>query len=162
MNDRTDTTTNPQAGHPQTLGAQRLVNGISRVLLRTPLLSRLIGKYLVVVFVVGRKTGRRYDIPVAYTRHEGDLLIGTGFGWGRNLRTGEPVEILLAGKRRLADVRVFTDEDGVVENYAIICRANRQFASFNKIRLNAAGDPEPADLHAAWAAGARAVRLTPR
>ena len=57
------------------------------------------------VYVVGRKSGRRYAVPVARTRYEGDLLIGTPFGWGRNLRTGEAVTIRLEGRRRLADVR---------------------------------------------------------
>src|SRR5215469_364313 len=75
----------------QTLSAQRLVNRIVRGLLRTPLICRLVGGRLVTLYIVGRKSGRRYTFPVAYTRHEGILLIGTPFGWGRNLRTGAPV-----------------------------------------------------------------------
>jgi hypothetical protein len=47
------------------------------------------------------------------------LLIGSSFGWGRNLK-------------------------------------------FNSIGLDSDGNPVPADLHLAWAAGARAFRLTPR
>ena len=41
-------------------------------------------------------------------------------------------------------------------------RANRQFAKFNKIGIDSDGSPNPADLRAAWAAGARGFRLTPR
>jgi hypothetical protein len=84
--------------------------------------------------------------------------IGTPFGWGRS---GEPVDIRLKGKRRPAEVHVFTDEAGVVEQYAVMARENHNFAKFNKISLDQAGDPSPADLQLAWAAGARAVRLTP-
>ena len=69
------------APRAQTLKAQNLVNRIIRGLLRTPLLSRLAGRRLVTVYVTGRTSGRRYAVPVAYTRHEGDLLIGTPFGW---------------------------------------------------------------------------------
>ena len=33
---------------------------------------------------------------------------------------------------------------------------------FNKITIDPDGNPDPADLRAAWAAGARGFRLTPR
>ena len=106
-------------------------------------------------------SGRRYPVPVAYTAEpDGALLIGTSAGWVRNLRTGTPVDIRLRGRRRTADVQVFTGERDVVRLYAAMCRDNRQFAKFNRIGYDAAGNPDPTDLHAAWVAGARAVRLT--
>jgi deazaflavin-dependent oxidoreductase (nitroreductase family) len=145
----------------QTLPGQSLVNRIMRGLLSTPLLSRLVGRRLVTLDVVGRKSGRHYYVPVAYTRHDGDLLIGSPFGWTRNLRTGEPVQLRLQGRRRTADVRVIADEPGVVDAYAVMARDNRNFAKFNHIGFDASGHPRPADLHGAWAAGARAFRLTP-
>ena len=152
----------PAGPRAQTLPAQALVNRMMRGLLRTPLLSRLVGSKLVTLYVVGRKSGRRYVVPVAYTADQGDLLIGTPFGWGRNLRTGEAVTIRLKGRRRLADVRVIADEPGVVDAYGVMARDNHNFASFNKIGFDTSGNPVPADLHQAWAAGARAFRLTPR
>jgi len=144
------------------LRVQGLVNRLVRGLLRTPLVSRLMGSRLVTVYVVGRKSGRRYAVPVAYARHEGDLLIGTPFGWGRNLRTGEPVTIRLKGRRRLADVQVLTEEHDVAGAYGVMARDNHAFAKFNSIGFDPAGNPVPADLRLAWAAGARAFRLTPR
>ena len=72
------------------------------------------------------------------------------------------MDVRLAGKRRTADVEVFTDEASVVEHYAVIARDNRGFAKFNKIRLDRHGNPSVADLHLAWGAGARVARLTPR
>jgi deazaflavin-dependent oxidoreductase (nitroreductase family) len=146
----------------QTLAYQGAANRVVRGLLRIPLVSRGIGRKLITLYVVGRKTGKRYPVPVAYTRHEGTLLFGTPFGWGRNLRTGEPVEVRFKGRRRTADVQVFTDEAEVVRDYAVIARDNHNFATFNKIGFDADGNPDPADLHLAWAAGARAVRLTLR
>src|SRR5436305_10175333 len=113
-------TARPQAApgpRAQPLPVQGLVNRVVRGLLRTPLVSRLVGSRLVTVYVVGRKSGRRYAVPVAYTSHGRDLLIGTPFGWGRNLRTGEAVAIRLKGRRRLADVRVLTEEHDVVDAY---------------------------------------------
>ncbi len=146
----------------QTLSLQKLVNRIVRALLSTPLISRGIGRRLLIVYVTGRSSGRRYAVPVAYTRDHDRLLVGTPFAWGRNLRTGEPVDIRLKGARRPADVEVFTSEDDVVRWYATMCRDNRQFAKFNKIAIDPEGNPSVDDLHSAWAAGARAFALTPR
>ena len=146
----------------QTLAMQGLANRVVRGLLATPLLSHAVGGRLVTLYIVGRKSGRRYTVPVAYTRDGDDLLIGTPFGWGRNLRTGEPVEIRLKGRRRQADVRVYKDEAEVTGAYATMTRDNKAFANFNKVGFDAEGNPNPEDLHLAWMAGARAFRLTPR
>jgi deazaflavin-dependent oxidoreductase (nitroreductase family) len=154
-----DATTTPRA---RTLALQGTVNRLMRGLLRMPLICRVVGRRLLTLYVIGRTSGRRYVIPVAYTRHDGALLVGTPFGWGRNLRTGEPVEVRLRGKRRRADVEVFADETGEVECYAAMARDNHQFARFNQINFDPAGEPDPDDLRAAWATGARAFRLTVR
>jgi hypothetical protein len=146
----------------QTLRYQGAANAVTRTLLRVPLLNRLVGRRLIVIDVVGRTSGTTYHVPVAYTRHEGELLVGTPFAWGRNLRTGEPVTILLQGRRVHADVTVLTEEPEVVAAYEVMARDNRQFAGFNKITLDEAGNPDPGDLRLAWAAGARAFRLRPR
>ena len=144
-----------------TMAWQGIANRIVRGLLRTPLVCRLVGSRLITVYVVGRKSGRRYTIPVAYTHYDGTLLIGTPFGWGRNLRTGQPVDVRIKGKRRPADVQVISDAAGVAELYGVLARDNRQFAAFNQITIDPTGNPDPGDLHLAWAAGARAIRLTP-
>jgi deazaflavin-dependent oxidoreductase (nitroreductase family) len=146
----------------QTLPMQGLVNKVVRALLSTPLIGQLVGQRLITVYVVGRKSGRHYAVPVAYTRRDKTLLVGTQFAWIRNLRTGEPVDVRLGGKRRTADVQVLTDEPGVVEHMAFMARDNHQFAKFNQIGLDQHGEPSPEDLHLAWAAGARVALLTPQ
>lgn len=151
--------TQPRA---HTLPVQGVVNRIVRALLHVPLLNRLVGARLVVIEVVGRRSGTRYEVPVAYTRDAGDLLVGTPFAWGRNLRSGEPVTIRLQGRRLTAAVTAITDEPGVVEAYGIMARDNRRFADFNQITVDEDGEPSAADLHLAWAGGARAFRLRPR
>jgi deazaflavin-dependent oxidoreductase (nitroreductase family) len=141
---------------------QRVVNLLVRGLLHTPGLAAIVGGRLVILYVVGRKSGRRYRIPVAYMAEGNDLLIGTSFGWGRNLRTGEPVAIRLKGNRRRAAVHVSTTEPEVVSAYAHMARASPTFAKFSNIHLSANGEPDHHDLHLAWAGGALAIRLTPQ
>jgi deazaflavin-dependent oxidoreductase (nitroreductase family) len=146
----------------KTLPIQGLVNVVIRGLLRAPLLSRAVGRRLITVNVVGRKTGRHYAVPVAYTRHNEALLVASQFAWVRNLRSGEPVEIRLRGTLRSADVQVLTDESGVVEHLGLMARDNHQFAKFNKIEFDQHGEPRPDDLRRAWVGGTRVVLLTPR
>ena len=153
---------NAPGGRAQTLAWQGAANWLVRGLLRVPLVSRGVGKRLITLYVVGRKSGKRYTVPVAYTRHDGVLLVGTPFGWGRNLRTGVPVDVRFLGRKRVADVLVLTDEDSVTRDYAVMARDNHNFANFNQIGFDQHGNPDPADLHLAWAAGARAFRLTLR
>lgn len=144
------------------MAIQGALNTVIKGLLSTPGVANGIGKRLITLYVVGRKSGKRYTIPVAYTAHEGKILIGTPFGWGKNLRTGEPLEVKYKGKRRSADVEAFKDETGVVALYDLMCRDNHNFANFNKVGLDSAGNPKPEDLRAAWQNGARAFRLTLR
>jgi len=141
---------------------QRVANRVVRVVLRTPLLCRVVGGRLLTIEVVGRTSGRHFVVPVAYTRHEGALLVGTPFGWARNLRTGDLVKVRLQGRRRTAEVRVIKDEDGVIEHYVVIARDNRQFAKFNKIGFDADGEPSRKDLQRRWADGARVLVLSVR
>jgi hypothetical protein len=159
---------NPLAGgqrtpgtRAQTMALQGPVNRAIRALLRTPLLRRAVDKTPDHRVRGGPNVRTAYTVPVAYTRHHGTVLIGTEFAWVGNLRTRKPVDIRLDGKRRPADVQVLTDEAGVVEHYAVLARDNHQWAKFNKIALDQAGNPNPDDLHLAWAAGGRAVLLTP-
>ncbi|HTW98141.1 MAG TPA: hypothetical protein VMD59_05150 [Acidimicrobiales bacterium] len=146
----------------RTVPLQGLVNRLMRGVLGAPLLSQAAGKRLLTVYVTGRRSGRHYAVPVAYTRLGTALLVGSQFAWARNLRSGDPVDVRLLGRRRPADVRVVSDEAGVVEHLAIMARDNHAFAKFNQIRLDQVGEPDVGDLHLAWAAGARVALLTPR
>ena len=142
--------------------AQGLVNLVVRGLLRTTGLNRIVGNRLVTLYVVGRKSGRRYTVPVAYLSQGDDLLVGTSFGWARNLRAGEPVAIRLRGRKGLADVQTLTAEPDVVAAYAQMAAANPAFARFNGIHVDEDGNADRRDLHRAWVGGARVIRLTPR
>ena len=146
----------------RTMRAQGLVNLVVRGLLCTPGLSRIIGSRLVTLYVVGRKSGRRYTVPVSYLAQGDDLLIGTGSGWARNLRAGEPVAFRFKGKIRLADVPTLTAEPDVVTAYAHMAAANPAFARFSRVHVDQDGNASHRDLHLAWAGGARIIKLTPR
>ena len=159
------TTTSPATAgtgpSAHTLPLQRLVNAMVRGTLRAPVLGRVVGRRLLTLYVVGRRSGRQYAVPVAYTRYHDDLVVGSQFAWARNLRTGETIDVRLAGKRRRAAVRVVADEAGVVQHLARMARDNHQFAKFNGIGLDEHGAPVDEDLRRAWTGGGRVAVLTP-
>ncbi|HWG22868.1 hypothetical protein [Actinospica sp.] len=136
------------------------MNAVIRTLLKTPGIANGIGKRLITLHVVGRKSGKHIDVPVAYTKHQDAILVGTPFAWGKNLRTGEPLNVTYKGKLRTADVYAAKDETEVVAFLDVMCRDNRQFAKFNKVGIDAAGNPVPDDMRRAWEHGARVFKLT--
>lgn len=141
---------------------QNVLNSIVRGLLKVPGISNGIGKRLLTLHVVGVKSGKVYDIPVAYTRHDGELLIGTALRpWVKNLRGNVPVKVSMGGppKEMLADV--LDDEKSVMELFEVVARDNKQNAKFNGIGFDADGSPHKADIYQTWQKGGVVVRLTP-
>ena len=51
-----------------------------------------------VVSFTGRKTGRRFSVPVSAHHLDGDLYVLLNAGWKHNFRDGAPAEVLYAGK----------------------------------------------------------------
>ncbi|MBS2533194.1 nitroreductase family deazaflavin-dependent oxidoreductase [Catenulispora sp. NF23] len=150
------------AGQARKLPVQGLVNALTRAALSTPGVAKGIGRDLILLYVFGRKSGKRYAIPIAYMEHDGKVLIGTQFGWVRNLRTGDPIQVRYKGRLRSAEVEVVTDADRVAELYTVMCRDNHAFAKFHTIGFDAAGEPDPDAVREAVRLGARAILLTPQ
>ena len=77
----------------------RLVNDTAVFLINAPVVGRLIGRGLVVIRYVGRRSGRTFEIPVGYRRSGGNLIIGVtaadAKSWWRNfLGGGGPITLL--------------------------------------------------------------------
>lgn len=152
----------PSTGGPQPIRPyQGALNRVIRVLLRIPVVGEQVGKRLLVLYVVGRKSGKVYEVPVAYTRHEGDLLVGTALHpWVKNIRKDVPVQVSLGGaRRRTADAEVLSDSESVVRLSEVIARDNKQWAAFNGMGFDAAGNPNKADAYQSWQQGAVIIRL---
>ncbi|MEY2818836.1 MAG: hypothetical protein RL275_2299 [Chloroflexota bacterium] len=64
--------------------------------LRSPLYG-ILSKGMMLITVTGRKTGKKYTLPVEYFEADGFLWIVTSRDrtWWRNLQTGAEVELLL-------------------------------------------------------------------
>lgn len=81
-----------------------LVNLVPRLVLSGPghrLMSR---RYLLLDFT-GRRSGRRYVLPVAYVADGATLQISTDSRWRVNVDRGQPFHVVLGGTRRSARAR---------------------------------------------------------
>jgi hypothetical protein len=78
----------------------RVMNAVNvpmRVLLRLPFATPL-SRQLMLVYLTGRKTGKRYVQPVSYVRDARTLLTPGGGRWKLNLREGSCVHACLDGR----------------------------------------------------------------
>jgi hypothetical protein len=72
-------------------------------------LHALVDRKLLVLHVIGRRSGRHLDIPVGYLRVDEQVLVVTQHPWRANLRGGVEVEVTLQG--RLSRMHADLDED---------------------------------------------------
>lgn len=84
------------ASHPSPT-VLRIINPVMKVLLKTPVLGPMRGQMMVVNFN-GRKSGRRYSVPLSAHRIDDALYALTDAGWKVNFRDGASADILLDGK----------------------------------------------------------------
>jgi deazaflavin-dependent oxidoreductase (nitroreductase family) len=141
--------------------AQRVGNVLARAVLQAPLLHRLVSNRMLIITLTGRRTGKRYRVPVGYVGVDGRLLIGTGGNWFRNLRPDTPVEVLVRRQTVRMLPQVIDDMDTAFDLYGDIIRHNPVHGRYAKIRLDADGRPNRGDLAAALKCGVRVVRLQP-
>jgi deazaflavin-dependent oxidoreductase (nitroreductase family) len=141
---------------------QAVLNVIMRTVLATPLLHRAVSNRILVIDIVGRKSGRRYRIPVGYVRTDDGLLVGTAGRWRRNLKPGQPVHVTVGRQRQDMTADVVTDERECTRLYRAILARNPVHGRYAGIRHEPDGTPNPQDMRAALDRGVAVVRLHAR
>ena len=95
----------------------RVGNPVMRGLLRSPAGGPLRRQFMVLRFF-GRKTGRRYDIPVVAHWLDGELYGPTDAPWRNNFRDGADVEVTLDGHVTRMRGELLDDPETVAPLYA--------------------------------------------
>jgi hypothetical protein len=95
----------------------RAWNPVVRLLLRSPVGGPMRRQFMVLGFT-GRKTGRRYDIPVVAHRQDGELYALTDARWRHNFRGGADVEVTLDGQATRMRGQLIEDPETVAPVYA--------------------------------------------
>jgi hypothetical protein len=136
-----------------------IINHFTRPLLSLPF-STPISKRLMLVEIIGRKSGRVYKQPVSYVR-DGDTLLTPGGGnWKLNLREDKANRLHLNGKWVPALPELVRDPTTVTELLARMYAASPGSARWIPV-LNADGSVDQDKLGPALAHGFLIVRWRP-
>lgn len=101
-------------GPPLPKWAYGVVNPLMSALLRSPLHRLLSGSLMILIFE-GRKSGRRYQIPVGYLREGEQLTLFSHSAWAKNFVGGAPVAMRLQGRLRRGTARVTDDREMILK-----------------------------------------------
>jgi hypothetical protein len=141
----------------------RIGNLFVRPLLRSRFGARL--HDLALLGYTGRRSGRRYEVPVGYRELDGVALILTTAAWRANLRGGADVEVTHDGERRAMRAELIEDPNDVARIYsALIEQIGLDQVKRTTIGLQVLVDRVPTIEEIRKAVGGRRaiVRLTPR
>ncbi|HEX9057703.1 MAG TPA: nitroreductase/quinone reductase family protein [Ktedonobacterales bacterium] len=121
----------------------KAVNPFVRLLLRSPLHRMLSGALLLLTFT-GRKSGKRYTIPVEYSRSGDIVTVFTDHTWWKNLRGGAPVAVEIK-RQRFEGVAEAIRDDLPVVSAALRAHLLEHpgAARAYHIPLDANGQPDP-------------------
>jgi deazaflavin-dependent oxidoreductase (nitroreductase family) len=135
----------------------RVVNVPMRFMLGLPFPTPP-GNRLMLVFLTGRKTGKKYRQPVSYVRDGGVLLTPGGGNWKLNLSAGEPVRIRLRGRDVTARPDIVADPAEVERLLGVMTAANPMSGRFVAIPKGPDGKLDQERLDTAIRYGFRIIR----
>src|SRR5215471_18472688 len=123
------------------------VNELVTVILRSPLHGFLSKRRLLLTFT-GRKSGKRYTIPLSYVQEEGTILCITSHtSWWRNLRGSAPVSVLLKGQARPGVAQAIVDDPAVImQGLQKLLQAIPSDAKYHAVKLDLNGQPNAEDM----------------
>ncbi len=141
----------------------RAVNPAVKFLLGTPLGGGLRRQMMVLNFT-GRKSGRRYSLPVSAHRLDNGLYALASAGWTANFRDGATAEVLWDGKKKPMRGELIRDpatvaglSHRVAESYGAKTAQRMMGLKFRDNRVPTIEE----FTEAAQRDGMRAVKLTP-
>lgn len=123
-------------------GTQKLYNPIVIRLLRSPLHGVMSGSTMLVTYA-GRRSGRKYTVPVNYVRAGNNLLVvgSREHSWWKNLRGGAPVTVRVRGWDMKGVGEAFEDQ-AAEEGLIVVLRAVPAYRRYWKIELDSDGRPK--------------------
>jgi F420H(2)-dependent quinone reductase len=155
----TQTTKRP-AGRRLQATVFRIVNVPMRAVLGLPFPTPLGGR-LMLLYLTGRKTGKRYRQPVSYVRDGDELLTPGGGRWRLNLRDGEPVRVRLRGREVMLRPDLVGDPDEIERLLGRMAASSPAVNRFVRIPRGPDGQLDPSALANAVRYGFRIVRWHP-
>lgn len=118
-----------------------IINPLMAAILRSPL-HGLISKSLMLLIYEGRKSGKRYIIPVGYVPQGNRLYVFTHSPWWKNFAQSAPVAMRLQGKL-VRGTATRTDDAAIIETVVRQMVADRGEAMAERMGLMSDGAVAP-------------------
>ena len=139
----------------------RALNKVPAALLRSPFHGLMSKRFLLLSFN-GRKSGKRYTVPVAYARDGDAFSMTTDSPWWKNLRgesgAGVPVRLRIRGKEYEGVGEAITDEGEVTRVLELLLGEQPGYGRYVGL---GAGGAEPSEVRRV-ARGRVAIRARPK
>jgi hypothetical protein len=122
-------------------------NPIMLWILRSPFHTLLDSSTLAITYT-GRKSGKRYTLPVNFVQC-GEELLTVSLAkrtWWRSLRGGAQVSLLLRGEELPAHAEAFEEVNLVSQGLAEIVRSEPKWANYLKVKLDEQGQTSMVEL----------------
>jgi len=126
------------------------LNRVMALLLRITVLHRIISGGILLLTYTGRKSGKRYSLPVGYWQ-EGKtvtLLTKRFHSWWHNFEQAAPVTVRIQGKNFEGEAHVLTEETIIVPLIAHLVEGRERQAQIWQIRLGDDHKPNMDDVRA--------------
>ena len=141
--------------------SQRIFNSVVRWVLGSPVHRVMSGK-LIIIEVIGRRTGTRYAVPTAYAERGDQVLVASAGTWVRNLSPDRSVVLVHRGRRRVMTPEIVTDADHAEQLATQLLAGNRILQGNMDVALGGDGRPDRAQFDAARARGWVYITFHPR
>ncbi len=141
------TTSSQQSRATRPPTVPQYVNELGKVILRSPL-HGLLSKNRMLLTFTGRKSGKRYTIPLSYAQEGDTIFCITGHSsWWRNLRGSVPVKVMLKGQARDGMAQaIFDDPVEIMQGLQKLLHAIPSDAKYHAVKLDFKGQPDREDL----------------
>ena len=126
----------------------RFINPIVAGIARSPI-HFLISHQILVIEFDGRKSGKKYLVPLSYHKQDKDFTCVTLRSnlWWKNLITLEQTDIWMKGRHTSVGVALeYSDDDLVAAELRHLVSGNAIDAFFAKVILNKDGTPDETSL----------------
>lgn len=123
----------------------QVLKQVPALILRSPA-HGLVSEGMLLLSVTGRKSGKRYTLPIYYLRDGDTVVMTTDSRWWKNLRGGAPVTLRIKGENMTGVGEAITDEATVAD---VLTRMVRRFGRYGKVigvRRESNGEPNAEDL----------------
>ncbi len=129
-------------------GVMRVANVFIGALLRSPL-HGVLSKPLLLLGYTGRKSGKRYHLPIAYRRDGAIVTLIAGNPWWVNMRGGAPVTLRIAGVELRGVATPVEDREQAARALLALLEQLPHLAKSYNAALTPEGRPDLASVRAA-------------